>query len=48
MGKSKNALHGHAKLVKGMGDCLAAPFLIAACRAQIVNPHNDAIERARV
>jgi hypothetical protein len=46
--KGKNTLHGHAKLVEGMGDSLAAPFLIAVYRAQIVNPHNDAIEWARV
>ena len=44
----KNTLHGHAKLIEGMRDRLAAPFLIAIYRAQIVNPHNDAIERARV
>jgi len=49
MGKARNdALHGHAKLVKGMGDRLATPLLIAINRAQIVSPHNDAIERARV
>jgi hypothetical protein len=46
--KGKNALHGHAELVEGMGDRLAAPFLVAVYRAQIVSPHDDAIEWARV
>jgi hypothetical protein len=46
--RGKNALHGHAKLVQRMGDRLAAPFFITIYRAQIVNPHDDAIERARV
>jgi hypothetical protein len=47
-GKRKDTLHGRAKLVERMGDRLAAPFLIAAVRAQIVDPYNDAIEWARV
>lgn len=46
--KGKNALHGHAKLVEGLGNRLAAPYFIAIFRAQIGNLHNDAIERARV
>ena len=46
--KGKNVLHGHAKLVEGFGDRLAAPFFVAIYGAQVVNPHNDAIERARV
>ena len=33
-------------LVEGVGDRLAAPFLIAIYRAEIANPHNDATERA--
>jgi hypothetical protein len=47
-GKGKSALHGRAKLVERMGDRLAAPFFITIYRAQIANPHNDAIEWARV
>ena len=46
--RGKNALHGHSKLVQRMGDRLAAPFFVTIYRAQIVNPHDDAIERARV
>ena len=42
----KNALHGRVELVEGMGDCLAAPLLIAIYRAQVVSPHDNAIEWA--
>ena len=43
----KNALHGRVELIDGMRGCLATPHFIAIYRAQIVNPHNDAIEWAR-
>lgn len=47
-GEGENALHGHAKLIDRMGDCLVTPWWSAVCRvrAQIISLYNDASERA--
>jgi hypothetical protein len=46
--ESKNALHGHAKLIGRMGDRLVAPWWTAVrrVRAQIISLYNDGLERA--